>query len=93
VRDGGRERAGLRVERGGSWERKAVGGHLIEVSKDMVAKARREEAGSWETGNRGWEQADLTETHANPATRMDCIIVEGRRGWAHVKAPGVGAEA
>ena len=58
----------------------------------MVAKARREEARSWEAGCGRWKQADGTETHADPATRVDGVVVEGRRGWSHVKAPRSGTE-
>lgn len=92
VRDGGRERAGLRSKGGGSWKWKAVRRDLIEICKNVVTKARGDKAGGWETRNGGWEKANLTETHADPATGVDSVVVESRRSWSHVKAPGIGAE-
>ena len=82
-----------RSDGGRSREREAVWRDLIEISKDVVAKARREEAGSWETGDRRWEKTNLTETHADPAARVDGVVVKGRRGGSHVKAPGSRTEA
>jgi hypothetical protein len=31
----------------------------------------------------------LTEAKADPATRMDSVVVEGRSSWAHMKFPRV----
>lgn len=35
----------------------------------------------------------MLKTHVDPATRMDGIVIEGRKGWSHVKTSGFRAEA
>lgn len=35
----------------------------------------------------------MAKTHADPATRMDGVIVEGRRGGSHMETPWIGAKA
>ena len=90
--NGDRKRTGLRGERSRSRERKAVRRDLIEIGKDVIAKAGREQAGSWEAGDRRWEKTDLTKSHADPAARVNSIVIEGRRGWSHVKTPRSGAK-
>ena len=59
----------------------------------MVAERRRKEAGRWEAGNGWWKESDLARTWADPVTRVDGIVAEGRRCWSHVKAPWIGTEA
>ena len=86
--DGARkeEIAGEHGDRGR--QRKAGGVDLVESRKDVVAKTGREKAGSRETGHRRREQANLTETEADPATRMDSVTVKSRSSGSHVKLPG-----
>ena len=40
-----------------------------------------------------WKESDSSKTHADLATRIDGIIIEGGRGWSHVETPGFRAEA
>ncbi len=55
----------------------------------MVAEAGRERTGSWEAGNRWREETNLAKTKADPATRMDGIVVKGRSSGAHVEFPWI----
>jgi hypothetical protein len=64
---------------------------LVKIRKDMVTKTGGEEARSGEAGHRRWEQADLTETEADPTTRMNSVAVKSRSSGSHVKLPGVAA--
>lgn len=66
---------------------------MVEVGKDVVAERGRDKAGSWEAGNGRWEESDLAKAHADPATRVDGIIVEGGRSRSHVEAPWIGTKA
>ena len=59
----------------------------------MIAKRRREKAGRRKAGDRWWKKSDLAETHADPATRVDSVVVKSRRCWAHVEAPWIGTES
>jgi adenosylcobinamide amidohydrolase len=61
---------------------------LVKGRKDVVAETGREEARSREARNGRREQADLTETEADPATRMDSITVKSGSSGSHVKLPG-----
>ena len=51
-----------------SWKRNASVGYLVEVGKDMIAKAGRGRDGGWKAGSRRWEKADLTKTETDPTT-------------------------
>ncbi len=53
----------------------------------MVTETGGEEARSGEAGHRRWEQADLTETEADPTTRMNSVAVKSRSSGSHVKLP------
>ena len=49
-------------------QRNASVGYLVEVGKDMIAKAGRGRDGGWKAGSRRWEKADLTKTETDPTT-------------------------
>lgn len=66
---------------------------MIESGKDVVAKRRREETGRWKAGS-GWrKESNLAQTHADPAARVDGIVVKSGRRGSHVEAPWIGTEA
>ena len=55
----------------------------------MVAEAGRERTRSWEAGD-GWrKETDLTKTKADPAARVDGVVVESRGSGAHVEFPWI----
>ena len=79
----------MREQRDGGWQGDAVVIDVIEVRKDVIAEARWKRAGSWEAGN-GWgKETDLAKTKADPASRVDGIVVEGRSSGTHVELPRV----
>jgi hypothetical protein len=55
----------------------------------MVTKAGGKGTGSWEAGNRRRKETNLAKTKADPATRMDGIVVKGRSSGAHVELPWI----
>ncbi len=61
---------------------------MVKIGEDMVAETGREEARSREARNRRRKQANLTETEADPTTRMDSIAAKSRSSGSHVNLPG-----
>lgn len=62
---------------------------MVEVRKDVVAETGGQKARRRKAGDRWWEETDLAEAKADPATRMDSVVVEGRSSGAHMKFPRV----
>ncbi len=61
---------------------------MVKIRKDMVTETGGEEARSGEAGHRRGEQANLTETKADPTTRMNSVAIKSRSSGSHVKLPG-----
>lgn len=55
----------------------------------MVAETGRERAGIRKAWYRRWEEADLTESKADPTTGVDGVGVESRSSRAHLELPGI----
>ena len=55
----------------------------------MVAKTGRQRARRWKAGCRRWKEADLTESKADPTTRVDSVGAKSRSCRAHVELPGI----
>ncbi len=59
----------------------------------MVDKSDRQETRRRETRNRRWEESNVAQTHANPTSRMDSIVIQRGRCRSHLKAPRSKAES
>jgi hypothetical protein len=92
MRNSGRKRGVGGKERSGKGE--AVSSNLVKGRENVVAKSDRHETRRRETWNRRWEESNLAQTHANPTSRMDGIVVQsGRSCRSHLKAPRSKAES
>jgi hypothetical protein len=91
MRNGGRKRGVGGKERSGKGE--AVDSNLVKGRENVVAKSDRHETRRRETRNRRWEESNLAQTHANPTSRMDSIVIQRGRCRSHLKAPRSKAES
>ena len=78
-----------RCQGGRKWN--AVLGDLVEICEHVVAQAGSVEAGWRKTWSRGGKKTNRVQAKVNPTARMDGIVAQGRRSWAHVKLPRVAA--
>jgi hypothetical protein len=85
MRSSGRKRGVGDKERSGKGE--AVSSNVVKGRENVVAKSDRHETRRRETRNRRWEESNLAQTHANPTSRMDGIVVQSGRCRSHLKAP------